>query len=597
MLTSSAEAGMSVPVRTPRWVSPRRMFEQKLSDLHRCTNLSHIKQVHAQILKASLHGDAHVAAKLVAAFSLCRHMALAVSVFDQIPEPTAHLYNILIRAYAQNSEASRAFATFLQMQRNGVFADNFTYPCLLRACCGQTSLSLVQMIHAHIEKFGFWADIFVPNSLIDTYCKCGSLGVRAARKLFDSMAVRDTVSWNTIITGLVKAGQLLEARQLFDEMPERDTISWNILLDGYAKAGEMNAAFELFGEMPRRNVVSWSTMISGYSEAGEMDMARVLFDKMPAKNLVPWTIIISGYAKKGMAKEASQLYDQMEKSGLVPDEGTVISILAASAESGLLRLGMKVHAWVERTKFKCSTLVTNALIDMYAKCGRLDDALSIFNLMTKKDIVSWNIMIQGLAMHGNGEKALHLFSRMEEEGFEPDGVTFIGVLCACTHAGLVDEGLDYFNYMERDFRIVPQVEHYGCVIDLLGRRGRLKEAFALVQRMPIEPNAIIWGTLLGACRIHNNTDVASEVVSHLIKLDTSDSGNFSLMSNIHATTGDWDGVANIRREMKNTRLQKPSGESSVELGNEVHKFTVFDTSHPESDGIYQMITTLGLELE
>ncbi|XP_010029354.2 pentatricopeptide repeat-containing protein At3g29230 [Eucalyptus grandis] len=594
---------MSVPVRTPRWVSPRRAFEQQLSDLHRCTNLSHIKQVHAQILKASLHRDVDVAAKLVAAFSLCRHVALAVSVFDQIPDPTAHLYNILIRAYARDSQASRAFATFFQMQRNGVFPDNYTYPYLLRACCcgggggGRSSLPLVEMIHAHVEKFGFCADIFVPNSLIDTYCKCGSSGVGAARKLFDSMAVRDTVSWNTVINGLAKAGQLPEARQLFDKMPERDTISWNILLDGYAKAGEMNAAFELFGEMPRRNVVSWSTMISGYSEAGEMDMARVLFDKMPAKNLVPWTIIISGYAKKGMAKEASQLYDQMEESGLVPDDGTLISILAASAESGLLRLGMKVHAWVEKTKVNCSTLVTNALIDMYAKCGRLDDALSIFNLMTKKDIVSWNIMIQGLAIHGNGEKALHLFSRMEEEGFESDGVTFIGVLCACTHAGLVDEGLDYFHAMERDFRIIPQVEHYGCVIDLLGRGGRLKEAFALVQRMSMQPSAIIWGTLLGACRIHNNMDVASEVVDRLIKLDTSDSGNFSLMSNIHAAMGDWEGVANIRRQMKKISLQKPSGESSVELGDGVHEFTVFDTSHPESDGIYQMITTLGLELE
>lgn len=531
--------------------------------------------------------------KLIAAFSLCRQMTLAVNVFNQIQDPDVLLYNTLIRAHVRNSEPLLAFSVFFEMQDSGVCADNFTYPFLLKACSGKVWVRVVEMIHAQVEKMGFCLDIFVPNSLIDSYFKCGLDGVAAARKVFEVMAERDTVSWNSMIGGLVKVGELGEARRLFDEMPERDTVSWNTILDGYVKAGEMNAAFELFEKMPARNVVSWSTMVLGYSKAGDMDMARILFDKMPVKNLVPWTIMISGYAEKGLAKDAINLYNQMEEAGLKFDDGTVISILSACAVSGLLGLGKRVHASIERTRFKCSTPVSNALIDMYAKCGSLENALSIFHGMVRKDVVSWNAIIQGLAMHGHGEKALQLFSRMKGEGFVPDKVTFVGVLCACTHAGFVDEGLHYFHAMERDYGVPPEVEHYGCMVDLLGRGGRLKEAFGLVHSMPLEPNAIIWGTLLGACRMHSATGLAEEVLDRLVKSELSDSGNLSMLSNIYAAAGDWDNFANIRLRMKSTSIQKPSGGSSIEVDDEVHEFTVFDRSHPKSDRIYKTIDGLG----
>lgn len=524
-------------------------------------------------------------------------MVLAVNAFNQVQEANAHLYNTLIRAHVQNSQPLQAFATFFEMQSNGVYPDNFTYPFLLKACSGQSCLRMVQMIHAHIKKFGFCSDIFVPNSLIDSYSKCGSFGVKAARKLFKEMGLRDVVSWNSMIGGLAKAGELGEARRLFDEMPEKDMVSWNTILDGYAKAGEMNHAFELFEGMPERNVVSWSTMVSGYCKAGDMDMARMLFDKMPVKNLVSWTIMISGYAQKGLMNEAVSLYDKMEEAVLKPDDGVLISILAACAESGLLGLGQKVHDSIRRTGFKGSTQVSNALVDMYAKCGSLDEAYSVFNGMTKRDVVSWNAMLQGLAMHGHGEKALQLFSRMKVEGFEPDRVTLIGILCACTHAGLVEEGVQYFYSMERNYGIVPEIEHYGCMIDLLGRGGRLKEAFRLVNSMPMEPNVIIWGTLLGACRMHNDVDLARQVVDHLVILEPSDPGNFSMLSNIYAAAGDWDSVSNVRLRMRSTGIQKPSGASSIEVHDEVHEFTVFDKSHPKSDKIYQMIDRLVQDLK
>ncbi|CAM8933419.1 unnamed protein product [Rhodiola kirilowii] len=577
---------MSIPVRAPTWFSRRRQFEQKLETLHKCSNLNQLKEIHAQIFKWNVHQDLYVAPKLITAFSICRQMVSAVNVFNQVERRNVLLYNTMIRAYVRNAQQSQAFEVFFQMQGEGLWPDNFTYPCLLKACCGQHCLGLVQMIHSSVVKFGFWGDIFVPNALIDSYAKCGMFGISVARKLFDVMDDKDVVSWNTIMKGLVKAGNVEDARKLFDEMPQRDAVSWNTILDGYAKCGEMGKAFELFEVMPERNVVSWSTMVSGYSKAGDMDMARLLFDKMPVKNMVPWTIIISGYAEKGQSKEAIEMYSRMEEARMKLDDGTLISILAACAESGLIGLGQRVHTSMERARYCCSIAVSNALVNMYAKCGELDKALSVFSRIVNKDVVSWNAMIQGLAMHGHGKKALEVFANMKHEGFQPDKVTLVGVLCACTHSGLVDEGRKYFDNMVTDYGVRPEVEHYGCMVDLLGRRGHLKEAFNLVMSMPMKPNAIIWGTLLGACKMHNAVELSEEVQDWLFNLEHQDSGNSSLVSNIYSAAGDWKNAAHVRARMKLTNVQTTSGVSWIEVDDEVHEFTVFDLSHPKSEWIY-----------
>ncbi|XP_031286693.1 pentatricopeptide repeat-containing protein At3g29230-like [Pistacia vera] len=588
---------MYVPIRAATLISTRGLLEEKLQILHKRTNLNHIKQLYAQIIKQDLHNDLYIAPKLVSSLSLCRQLGLAIKVFNYVQDPNVHLYNTLISACVQNSKDVHAFRVFFEMQKDGVFADNYTYPFILKACGGQNGLKVVQMIHTLIEKCGFLSVIPVINALIDSYSKCGVVGVIAAKKLFMVLGEKDIVTWNLTIYGLVKSGELTEAQRLFDEMPERDRITWNTMLEGYAKAGEMNLAFELFEKIPARDVVSWSTMIWGYSKAGDMEMAKLLFDRMPVKKLIPWTILISGFAEKGMTKEAMRLYDEREEVGLKPGAWTVIRILAACAESGLLSLGTKVHTSIERNRFKCSTNVSNALIDMYAKCGSLDKAVRVFNETPKKDVGSWNAMLQGFAMHGHGEKALELFSTMKQEGFKPNKITFIGVLCACTHAGFIDEGVQYFYSMERDYGILPRVKHYGCMIDLLGRGGHLKEAFRLVHSMPFEPNAVIWGTLLGACRMHNAVELAEEVVDHLVKLKPADPGNYSMLSNIFAAAAeDWDNVASVRLLMRSTGIQKPSGTSSIEVDNEVHEFTVYDRLHPKSEKIYEMIETLGQDL-
>ncbi|XLR69291.1 hypothetical protein HN51_016380 [Arachis hypogaea] len=292
---------------------------------------------------------------------------------------------------------------------------------------------MVQMIHAHVVKFGFFgSDIFVPNSLIDLYCKCGGARIDAAIWLFLEMEERDVVSWNSVIGGLLRGGEFEKACKVFGEMPERDVVSWNIMLDGYAKAEEMGKVFEMFEGMPERNVLSWATMVWGYCRVGDVNMSRMFFDKCPGKNLVIWTTMISWYAEKGLVNEAIKLYVKMEGVGMRVDDGFLISILTACAESGMAALGKRIHASVERRRFRYSTKVL---------CGCVDVALGVFSRIEKKDLVPWNSLIQGLDMHERGEKALELFTRMVHEGFEPDKYTFIGLLCACTHAGLVNEGV------------------------------------------------------------------------------------------------------------------------------------------------------------
>ncbi|KAJ0043359.1 hypothetical protein Pint_19148 [Pistacia integerrima] len=315
----TAKARMYVPIRAATLISTRGLLEEKLQILHKRTNLNHIKQLYAQIIKQDLHNDLYIAPKLVSSLSLCRQLGLAIKVFNYVQDPNVHLYNTLISACVQNSKDVHAFRVFFEMQKDGVFADNYTYPFILKACGGQNGLKVVQMIHTLIEKCGFLSVIPVINALIDSYSKCGVVGVGAAKKLFMVLGEKDIVTWNLTIYGLVKSGELTEAQRLFDEMPERDRITWNTMLDGYAKAGEMNLAFQLFEKIPARDVLSWSTMIWGYGKDGDMEMAKLLFDRMPVKKLIPWTILISGFAEKGMTKEAMRLYDEREEVGLKPD--------------------------------------------------------------------------------------------------------------------------------------------------------------------------------------------------------------------------------------------------------------------------------------
>ncbi|NP_001136685.1 Pentatricopeptide repeat-containing protein [Zea mays] len=584
----------------PKWggaPSHRRLVEEHLASLpHGLPRLRHVQELHAQLLKQGLHRDPHTASKLIASYALLRRVPACRCVFSAavalpnspFPSSTTLLTKTLLRAYALNSLPHAALAVFLDvpLRQRGTF----TYSFLIKALAA-AGLTPVRGAHAHVVKLGSAEDTFVGNALIDAYSK--NQGLSDAKKVFDEMTTRDVVSWNTAMAAMVRQGEVDAARSMFDEMPEKDTVSWNTMLDGYAKAGEAEKAFELFQRMPGRNVVSWSTVVSAYCKKGDMEMARVIFDKMPAKNLVTWTIMVSACAQKGLVEEAGRLFTEMMDAAIELDVIAVVSILAACAESGSLALGKRIHRHVRQRKLSRSTLVCNALMDMFCKCGCVNRADYIFDTeIVEKDLVSWNIIIGGFAMHGPGEKALELFAQMKQQGFHPDAVTLINVLSACTHMGLVEEGRRFFANMETDYGIKPQIEHYGCMVDLLGRGGLIKEAVDMIKRMPWEPNEVIWGSLLSACRLHKNVEYAELAVNELSNLQPSSAGNYAVLSNIYAEAGKWSDMAKARVQMKGTGSQKTAGSSWIELNEAFHEFTVGDRKHPESDQISDMIDRL-----
>ncbi|CAN6338709.1 unnamed protein product [Urochloa humidicola] len=599
---SAAAAAASPALRpAPRWggaaPSHRRLVEDHLASLpHGLPRLRNLQELHAQLLKQGLHRDPRAASKLISSYALLRRVPACRRVFSAATggphaaaANTTLLANTLLRAYALNALPHAALAAFSAMPPRQ--RDTFTYSSLIKALAAGGAAAPVRAAHSHVVKLGAADDTFVGNALIDAYSKTGA--GPDARKVFDEMPARDVVSWNTTMAAMVRQGEVAAARRMFDEMPEKDTVSWNTVLDGYAKAGEAEEAFELFQSMPERNVVSWSTVVSAYCKKGDMEMARVVFDKMPTKNLVTWTIMVSACAQKGLVEEAGRLFTQMKEAAVELDVAAVVSILAACAESGSLALGKRIHRHVRQRKLGRSTLVCNALMDMFCKCGCVNRADYIFDTeIVEKDSVSWNIIIGGFAMHGDGEKALDLFAQMKQQGFRPDAVTLINVLSACTHMGLVEEGRRYFANMETDYGIRPQIEHYGCMVDLLGRGGVVEEAVDMIKSMPWEPNEVIWGSLLSACRLHKNVEYAELAVNELSKLQPSNAGNYAVLSNIYAEAGQWSDMAKARVQMKGTGSQKIAGSSWIELDEAFHEFTVGDRKHPESDQISEMVDRL-----
>lgn len=364
------------------------------------------------------------------------------------------------------------------------------------------------------------------------------------------------------------------------------------LLDMYARGGEVVSARRLFDAMPEKRLVSSTAMITCYAKMGDLDNARQLFDEMDERDCVCWNIMIDGYTQHGRPNEALLLFRQMLSSSTKPNEVTVISVLSAIAQQGSVGSGRWVHSYIENNPIEFNARVGTALIDMYCKCGSLEDACKVFDSIENKDVVVWNSMIGGYAMHGHSHKALELFSGLRAEGLQPTDITFIGVLNVCSHSGLIEEGREYFRSMEKDYGIEPKIEHYGCIVDLLGRAGLVDEAYELVQSMKIPPDPVIWGSLLAACRLHRNMALGEKIANFLVRNGLANSGTYILLSNIYAAVGNWEAVAQVRALMKENKVQKEPGCTSIEVANKVYEFVVGDMSHPKSEEIYTMLEEL-----
>eukprot|EP01018_Ginkgo_biloba_P025333 Gb_35278 [translate_table: standard] len=452
----------------------------------------------------------------------------------------------------------------IRMQQAGMHPNGFTFTSVISACACIAVLEPGKQVHAYVIKAGIDSDVFVGSSLVTMYGTCGDID---------------------------------NARQVFDTISERNVVSWNAMISGYAQNGRIEDAEELFDKMPERNVVSWTTMVAGYVQNGTVEIARHVFDKMSERSVVSWTAMIAGYAQNGHGEEALKLFYQMQSTGTKPNQSTFSSILNACAGCAALNQGKHVHVSIIKTGFQSDVVLWSALVDMYAKCGSIQEALHAFNKMPERNAVSWNAMITGYAQHGYGKEALQLFEQMQHRGIKPNSITFVGVLSACRHAGLVDEGWRYFSSMDQDHCIVPEAEHYACMVDLIGRAGHLDEAEAFINKMPFKPDVVVWGALLGACRIHVNMELGECAAEHLLELEPQNAAAYVLLSNIYAATGRWDDVVKVRKMMKDRGVKKRPGCSWIEVENREHAFVVADRSHPRTKEIYAALERLDLQMK
>ncbi|KAL3620858.1 hypothetical protein CASFOL_035770 [Castilleja foliolosa] len=490
------------------------------------------QQLHAHILLRGLYPTAFLAAKMVSMYASSGDIASAGAIFHSTPNPSSLLFNSIIRAFSLYKLSQETLHIYAQMRSLSFRGDHFTYPFVLKSISDLGLFSLGKCIHGSSMKDGLQFDLYVGTSLIDMYVKCS---------------------------------ELADARKLFDEMPVRDVASWNALISGYMRDGAVNLARDVFDDMPMKNIFSWTTMISGYTQ-------------------------------NGLASEALQLFEEMstDSSEVKPNWVTIMSILPACGHLSALERGKQIHKFAREKGLDSHPSVQIALVGMYAKCGSLSEARLCFNRINPnlRNTVAWNTMITAYASHGLGMDAVRTFESMIQDGARPDEITFTGLLSGCNHAGLVDIGLNYFDSMSSVYFVEKRHEHYACVVDLLGRAGRLAEAYGVVSKMTMQAGPSVWGSLLANGKCHRNLEIAELAAEKLFVLEPENSGNYVILSNMYAEAGMWDEVDNLRARLRSQSVRKNPGCSWIEINGKVHLFLGGDVSHVETRQIYSFLKEL-----
>ncbi|CAL5334180.1 unnamed protein product [Camellia sinensis] len=557
--------------------------------------LNHLKSLHVHLLRTGLHQNSFSVGNFVSRCAALGFMAYASQLFDQMLEPNSFVWNTMIRGFQQNQQPRNSLLYFDRMRVRSVPPDRFTFPFVIRACDDLKDLSRGVCVHGLICKLGIELDVFVGTSLIYFYSGCGDLEI--AHHVFDELPVKDAVAWTVILSGYVnQRGDMQRAQELFDEMPVKDIVAWNTMINGYVKVGEIQLAKNLFDRAPVKDILMYNTILGGYAKHGEVEVLLQFFRDMPERDLVSWNTIIGGLVHSRRISDAIRHFHLMQMENINPNEVTLVCLLSACAQVGALDTGRWLHSYIDRKIVDLNVVIGTSLVDMYSKCGDLVSAVNVFDKMVDRDVVAWNAIIMGFSMNGQSKNALEIFHRMKNESVRPNDVTILGVLCACVHTGLVDEGRTWFHSMSKDLGLVPKLEHYGCMVDLLGRAGLLNEAYEVIQSMPLVPHEGVWGALLGACKIHGNVELAEHAIEHLIELDLEDGGYLAIMSNIYANAGRWDDVAKVRELMREKLVEKLRGCSSVEINGEIHEFGVEEKIHPRAKEIYGMIYEISKRL-
>ncbi|KAK7351313.1 hypothetical protein VNO77_10663 [Canavalia gladiata] len=571
-------------------------FVVMLSVVANVNSLQLGKQIHGVVVRLGLDQVVVVANSLMNMYVKAGSVNYVRTVFGQMKEVDLISWNTVISGCALSCLEELSVRLFVDLLRSGLLPDQFTIASVLRACSSLEEGYYVGMqVHTCAIKAGIILDSFVSTALIDAYSKSGK--VEEAELLFVNQDGFDLASWNAMMHGYIISDNYCKAWRLFTLMHESGERADQVTLANAAKAAgcfvELEQGRQIHAVVIKRGFNLDLFVISGildmYLKCGEMKSSCKVFSEIPSPDDVAWTTMISGSVENGDEDLALFTYHQMRLAGMQPDEYTFATLVKASSLLTALEQGRQIHANVIKLNCAFDPFVMTSLVDMYAKCGNIEDACGLFKRMNMRSIASWNAMIVGLAQHGNAEEALHFFKVMKSRGVRPDRVTFIGVLSACSHSGLISEAYENFYSMRKNFGIEPEIEHYSCLVDALSRAGRIQEAEKVILSMPFEASSSMYRTLLNACRVQGDKETGKRVAEKLFTLEPSDSAAYVLLSNIYAAANQWENVVSARKMMKRVKVKKDPGFSWVDVKNKVHLFVAGDRSHEETDVIYNKV--------
>ncbi|WJX36591.1 hypothetical protein P8452_24450 [Trifolium repens] len=557
------------------------------------------REIHGQVIVNGFEYNLFSMIGIMDFYVKCGEIDDAYKVFERMPEKDLVSWTSLVAGYAQNGFPERALDLFFRMQEGDIKPDSVTLVSVLPAVADLKDLRIGKSIHGYALRLGFESKVSFTNALLDMYFKCGC--EKTARLIFERMSNKCVVSWNTMIDGYAQVGKSEEAcatfMKMLDEGVEPTRVAVMAALHACADLGDLVRGRFLHKLVIQKKldlvVPVMNSLISMYSKCKRVDIAASIFDNLKKKTNVTWNAMILGYAQNGCVDKALSLFSMMQSKDIKPDCFTLVAVITALADLSVNRKAKWIHGLAIKTFIDNNVFVATALVDMYAKCGAIQTARKIFDMMQERHVITWNAMIDGYGTHGHGKVALDLFDDMQNEAVTPNDTTFLSIISACSHSGFVEEGLHFFQSMKEDYGLEPAMDHYSAVVDLLGRAGKLDDAWNFIQEMPIKPGITVLGAMLGACKIHNNVELGEKAADKLFELDPDDGGYHVLLANMYASASMWDKVAKVRTAMEKKGLQKTPGCSLVELRNEVHAFYSGSTNHPQSKRIYAFLEALG----
>lgn len=571
---------------------------------------------------------------ILSAYSKSGRLSQMQDIFDCMSLRDVVSWNVVISGYASQRSPYDAIKAYKMMLKDdSKYLNRITFSTMLILSSNLCCIYLSEQIHGQIVKFGFESYVFVGSPLMDMYSKAGL--ICDAKRVFDGMLNRNLVMCNTMITGLLRCGMVKESQKLFQNMSEKDSITWTAMITGLTRNSLDREALNTFREMRlqglsidqftfgsvltacgalvtlkegkqihayiirtdyKDNVFVGSALVDMYSKCRNITYAENIFKRMADKNIVSWTALLVGYGQNGFSEEAIIGFCEMQKNGIYPDDFALGSVISSCANLASLEEGAQFHSRAIVTGLVSFTTVSNALITLYGKCGSIEYSHCLFNDLKFRDEISWTALISGYAQFGKAHETVALFENMLANRLKPDGVTFIGVLSACSRAGLVEKGYHYFESMVKEHGIVPILDHYTCMIDLLSRAGKLEEAKSFIDKMPCWPDVIGWSTLLSSCRLHGNIEIGKWAADSLMGLEPQNPASYVLLTSIYATNRKWDDVARLRRSMRDIGVRKEPGCSWIKYRNKVHIFSADDQSSPYSSQIHAELEKLYVKM-